>query len=388
MDIDDASIDEYQAEAHVDRELFSRVVDLLQKLHADCDSDETLSSLASAMEELEQFQSVHPDSVPALRLLAECAQRLDDLSRARKYIDQAELLDPWNLEILIISESIYEAEADSSKCRPGQPLRVHNDLDSGVVNIEKLIEKAMGSFRLGDFERAYTLAKLAYRIYPENEHHLMDILAIGSGFDPERTRRELIILEDEDPPPAFLYLALGSVSNVLGLHDQATAWLARGISLNPKDPYLQAMLYNEMAYVMARQEIRFDQCIALARQALAVFPERQANGFIRDTLGVAYLKSGDTEKAIRNLREAVSKDPTVIPRFHLALALLNDKDPANALGELKQIAASSASLESPHVEETAILARVQSHIGRLEDLLNLGSANDIRDALEILDGLM
>ncbi|MBW1807701.1 MAG: hypothetical protein JRJ19_01180 [Deltaproteobacteria bacterium] len=388
MDIDDVNMDEYGLEAQVDRELFSRVVDLLQKLRADDDSQETLARLAGTMKELEQFQGAHPESVPALRLLAECAQLLDDLSRARIFIDQAELLDPWNLEILIISESIYEAEADSSKCRPGQPLRVHSNLDSEVVNVEKLVEKAMGSFRLGDFERAYTLAKLAYSIYPENEHHLLDILAVGSGFDPERTRRELVLLEDEDPQPAFLYLALGSVSNVLGLHEQATAWLAKGISLSPEDPYVQAMLYNEMAYVMARQEIRFDQCIALARQALAVFPERHANGFIRDTLGVVYLKSGDIEKALRNLREAVSKDPTVIPRFHLALALLIDKDPANALGELKLVASASASLESPHVEETAILTRVQSHIGRLEDLLNLGGANDIRDALEILDGLV
>jgi tetratricopeptide (TPR) repeat protein len=148
------------------------------------------------------------------------------------------------------------------------------------------------------------------------------------------------------------------------------------------------MLYNELAYVLAKQEIELDRCVALARTALEVFPNRRANGFIRDTLGIAYLKRGDVGKAIQNLREAVSKDPTVIPRFHLALAMLKNRDAAGALAELKQIAASRPSLESPHVEEIAILERVQSNIVRLEDLLNLGGSGDIQDALKILEGLV
>jgi tetratricopeptide (TPR) repeat protein len=128
--------------------------------------------------------------------------------------------------------------------------------------------------------------------------------------------------------------------------------------------------------------------VALARAALEMFPNKKANGFIRDTLGIAYLKCKEVKKAIRNLREAVSKDPTVIPRFHLALAQLMDGDPAGAQAELKIIADSRTSLESPHVEETAILDRVQANIGRLEHLLNLGGAGDIQDAIEILSGLI
>lgn len=368
-------------------ELFSRVAGLLRLGRA---GGEGVSekALRAAIGDLEDHLAGHPESVPALRLLAECAQGLGEFNKARSYISRAELLDPWNLEILIISESLYETDAGSNRRLPGEPPRLHSDLTSGVVNADSLIEKAMGSFRLGDLDRAYTLAKLAYRITPESDHHLMDVLAVGSSFDPERTLAEFILLEKEGPRSAYLFLVLGSICNVLGKYDEATAWLAAGVELSSKDPYLLAMLYNEMAYVMAKREIDLDRCVALARAALEIFPDKSANGFIRDTLGVAYLKSRDIKKAIRNLREAVSKDPTVIPRFHLALAQLMDGDPSGAHTELKIIAGSRPSLESPHAEETAILDRVQANMGRLEDLLNLGGAGDIQDAMEILSGLI
>jgi tetratricopeptide (TPR) repeat protein len=368
-------------------ELFSRVAQLLRRRRAGGLPGEG-TSLESATDELEEHLTSHPESVPALRLLAECAQGLGKFERARGYISRAELLDPWSLEILIISESLYETDAGSARRRPGEPPRLHSDLNSGVVNADSLIEKAMGSFRLGDLDRAYTLAKLAYLITPESEHHLLDVLAVGSSFDPERTLVELILLESEHPRTGYLYLALGSISNVLGRYDEAASWLAAGVDLSSKDPYLLAMLYNEMAYVMAKREINLNRCVALARAALEMFPNKKANGFIRDTLGIAYLKCKEVKKAIRNLREAVSKDPTVIPRFHLALAQLMDGDPAGAQAELKIIADSRTSLESPHVEETAILDRVQANIGRLEHLLNLGGAGDIQDAIEILSGLI
>jgi tetratricopeptide (TPR) repeat protein len=195
-------------------------------------------------------------------------------------------------------------------------------------------------------------------------------------------------LEDEGDPPGYLYLALGSVCNVLGQHEGAVGWLSKGLDQKTSDPYLLAMMYNELAYVMAKQAIHLDRCITLARSALEVFPDREANGFIRDTLGVSYLKNGEIEKAIQNLREAVRKDPTVIPRFHLALALLHQRDAPGALAELRFITGSRPSLETPHVEEIAILERVQSHFAKLEDLLNLGGADDIEDALEILRGLV
>jgi tetratricopeptide (TPR) repeat protein len=371
-----------------DPALFSRVAQLLRRHEAEEVSQEYKKELQAAQAELQWHHNSHPASVPALRLLAECSQRLFDLKAARRHISEAELLDPWDLEIMIISESLYEAEAANRIVRPGEPLRLQSDLSSGVVSTETLLEKAMGSFRLGDVERAYSLAKLTYRINPVEEHHLMDVWSIGSAFDPRRTRLELIKLEQEGDPSPYLYLALGSVCNVVGQHQEAVYWIDRGISLAPKDPFVLAMLFNELAYVLARQELYLDRCVQLARTALELFPDTQANGFIRDTLGVVYLKRGDYDKAIQNLREAVRKDPTVIPRFHLALALLKNRDAANALAELKFITAARPSLESPHVEETAILDRVQCNILRLEDLLNLGGADDIRDALGMLEGLV
>lgn len=50
-------------------------------------------------------------------------------------------------------------------------------------------------------------------------------------------------------------------------------------------------------------------------------------------------------------------------------------------------AAARPALESPHIEETLIINRVQLHLARLEVLLNPGGADEVRDALSILEGL-
>lgn len=366
----------------VDPELFARVVELL-RMHRGEEQDAALQvELEDATARLREFSVRYPDSIPALRLLSECARQLGDLQEARACIARAELLDPWNPEILIISESLYESEK--------APSRIRSAFHAGSVNADTLQEKAMGLFRLGELERAYSLTKLALTIDRYNGHQLMNVFAVGSALDPGRLHRELLPLAagQPDDPPAYLYLALGSACNVLADYAEAVTWLTKGLELEPEDPYLLAMLYNELAYVMAKQAVDLERCVALARTAVEVFPDRQANGFIRDTLGVAYLKKGDIRKALQNLREAVRKDPTVIPRFHLALALLHEHDAAGALAELRHLASGRPSLESPHVEESAILERVQSHMTRIEDLLNLGGADDIRDALGILDGLI
>jgi tetratricopeptide (TPR) repeat protein len=373
---------------HSDSALFARVVELLRRQAASDDPQLLLQRLGQAREELEAFRAAHPDSVPTLRLLAEVSHRLGAMTETREYIRAAELLDPWNLEILIISESFYEEEARSQTRGRGEAPMLDSEISSNSITTEKLVEKAMGSFRLGQLERAYSLAKLAYRIEPDKGHHLLDVWTAGAAFDPERTRRELIELIPEAESQPYLFLALGSVDNVLALHQEAAGWLERGLALDlEQDPYVFAMLLNELAYVMVRTNDRLETAVQYTRRALELFPDPQANGFIRDTLGLAYLKMGKTDKALRNLREAVAKDPTVIPRFHLAIALLTEKNPAEALVELDRIAAARPSLESPHIEEIAILERIQSHYSRLSDLLNLGGSDDIRDALGILEGL-
>lgn len=368
--------------------LFARIVELLRRHRAGEVLAQAQTAFERARQDLKDFSRAHPDSVPALRLLSEVSHCLGDTRRTRDYIQQAERLDPWNPEILIISESLYEDQAQYAEVSPGAAPLVDSELRSGSVTTESLIEKAMGSFRLGQLERAYTLTKLAYRIEPEKGHHLLDVWTVGAALDPERTRRDLVLLEPEQSHQPYLYLALGSIDNVLGLYEESAGWLERGLSLKLDDPYVHAMLFNELAYVLVRRNEQLTVAVKLARRALELFPDRNANGFIRDTLGLAYLKMGQTDKALRNLREAVAKDATVVPRFHLAMALLSQHEIADALVELRSIAAARPSLESPHIEEIAILDRVQSHIARLEDLLNLGGADDIRDALAVLEGLI
>jgi tetratricopeptide (TPR) repeat protein len=367
--------------------LFSQVADLLRENRAVARTA-LRERLMHARSDLEHFFAQHPYSVTSLRLLAECAQQLNDLPQARQYIERAELLDPWNIEILIITESLHEAEADSQRRANPRSTPLLAKIYSGVANADQLIELALGAFQLGQLERAYSLAKLAYLINPQNSHHLLDVWSVGAIFDPARTYAELRLLDRQSEPNAYLFLVLGSVCHVLRQYDEALEWIEKGMCLSPDNPYLAAMLNNEMAYVFVRKGQHLDRAVTLARTALEQFPNEKANGFIRDTLGVAYLKKGQFDKAIQNLREAVRKDPCVVPRFHLTVALLENHDASAALQELKVLFTAHSSLDTPHAEECAILERVQSNANKIEAHLTAGGAENIRPILQLLRELV
>jgi Tetratricopeptide repeat. len=367
--------------------LFSQVADLLREHRAGARA-ELREQLIRARSDLEHFFAQHPYSVTSLRLLAECAQQLDDLPQARQYIERAELLEPWNVEILIITESLHEAEADALGRANPRSTPLLAKIYSGVANADQLIELALGAFQLGQLERAYSLAKLAYLINPQNSHHLLDIWSVGAIFDPARTYAELRLLDRQSEPNAYLFLVLGSVCHVLGQYEEALEWIQKGLLLPPDNPYVAAMLNNEMAYVFVRRGQHLDRAITLARTALEQFPDEKANGFIRDTLGVAYLKKGQFDKAIQNLREAVRKDPCIVPRFHLTIALLENHDAPAALQELKVLIAARSSMDTPHAEECAILERVQSNANQIETRLTSGGSENIQPVLQLLRELV
>lgn len=363
-------------------EIFQSVADLLLRRRAAAGNAGPDPDLEAARARLEGYYREHLESVPALRLLAELTQLRGDREAARIFIGRAEALDPWNLEILIISESIHES------ARPGAggiPLAAEGEPQS--VDPEKIMERAMSYFRLGELERAYSLARLAYLLAPGQGYLLLDVWAVGAALDPKRALQDLTRLHEQVGDAPYLLLAIGSVCNVMGLYPEAVAWLERGLRPT-EDPFVAAMLLNELAYVQAKIGQHLERCVQMARHALEIFPNPAANGFIRDTLGVAYLKKGDLDKALANLREAVAKDPTAIPRFHLALALLARQDAPGALSELRIIAAARPSLECPHIEEMAILERVQKVMPKLDELLNLGGPENISAARELLDGLV
>jgi tetratricopeptide (TPR) repeat protein len=365
-------------------ELLARAAHRLRRFRQEGLREE--GEIEGAAEELAAYLEKNPQSVPALRLLADCAIILERWDLARRLIARAERLDPWNLEILIIAESLVEppgADAETEGTRLSA-----SSLRDLLVDPAELSLRAKGAFRLGQLDRAYSLAKLAWLLDQQQLAYLLDLYGIGAAADPERTRRELELMVQQDPPPS-IFLALGAVCNVLARYTEALEWLAEGVRrAGEEDVYLRALLLNETAYVMVKMGVQLDRAVTIARAALELFPDQQNNGFIRDTLGSIYLKMGDYQKAELNLREAVEKDSSAICRFHLALVLLAQGRAAECLEEMRKLVVCHPSLESPHVEEIMILERVQNHFSRLEQLLQLGGAEELAQARQILRGLL
>jgi DNA-binding winged helix-turn-helix (wHTH) protein/TolB-like protein/Flp pilus assembly protein TadD len=99
-------------------------------------------------------------------------------------------------------------------------------------------------------------------------------------------------------------------------HDAAIARLKRALELNASHGDAYALLGAVLTFVG-----RPSEALPFLRTALRLTPERRA--YIFELLGRAYFFLGDLEQAAINLREAVSRNPTVLdPHVFLTAALL------------------------------------------------------------------
>ena len=106
--------------------------------------------------------------------------------------------------------------------------------------------------------------------------------------------------------------------------DEMVDYLRRVIRINPK----HADALNYLAYSFAEKGLHLDEAYALAKQALELKPE---NGYIMDTLGWVYFKSGKYDEALKTLLKAaeiVKDDPTVLEHVGDVYVVLGFKEKA------------------------------------------------------------
>jgi tetratricopeptide (TPR) repeat protein len=88
---------------------------------------------------------------------------------------------------------------------------------------------------------------------------------------------------------------------------------------------------NAEAYLLAQQNP--DSALKLAQHALDLAP---GNASVEDTLGWIYYHQGHYTNAVELLREAVSKQPTAVHHYHLALCYLKVGDSQQASQNLQE----------------------------------------------------
>lgn len=102
--------------------------------------------------------------------------------------------------------------------------------------------------------------------------------------------------------------------------------LKRTIEINPK----HADALNYLGYSYAEKGMLLDEAYSLVKRALELKPE---NGYIMDSLGWIYFKSGKYDEALKTLlraAEIVKDDPTIMEHLGDAYNALGFKEKAKA----------------------------------------------------------
>ena len=94
-----------------------------------------------------------------------------------------------------------------------------------------------------------------------------------------------------------------------------------------------AMALNNLAWILALKQGKGPEALELAKQAIQIMGP---NPSLLDTRGIIYLTLGRANLAVKDLESAVAEKPNPIYCFHLARALLVDKNPDRAKQVFKQ----------------------------------------------------
>ena len=156
-------------------------------------------------------------------------------------------------------------------------------------------------------------------------HYLGQIYVRQHRLDEARQRYEDIAKRQADSIAA--HTMVGMILQVQNRPDEAKARYEKILQIDPRS----AVAANNLAYMNAEAGTSLDMALQLAQSAKASYPDEPD---INDTLGWVYYKKDMASLAIDPLRQSVERVPTnATYRFHLGMAYLKtgDKDKAREM---------------------------------------------------------
>jgi tetratricopeptide (TPR) repeat protein len=164
---------------------------------------------AKAKQEADASRGAHPDRPAAIMLLGEIAKEEGKLDDAMRYFDQAEAV----LEM---------------KHRPAIP----------GLNFQRGDTLA----RMGEAARAEAAFQKEIDLYPNDPQPYKNLILLYVTEGKRDAATQLIFaLEKANPTPPS-YIAISETLKIVGDHNGARFWAARGLSRFPRDRHLQALL--------------------------------------------------------------------------------------------------------------------------------------------------
>lgn len=145
--------------------------------------------------------------------------------------------------------------------------------------------------------------------------------------DAKKQYLTMIEKNDKLAPPHMLLAVLFEAENKF---DEAETHYRKALEINPN----YAAAANNLSFYLASRTDKFDEALALAKTAKALYPEDTS---IMDTMGFAYYKKGLYGNAVAEFLDCLEKQPNhPIIRYHLGLAYYGKGEKEQALKELSK----------------------------------------------------
>jgi serine/threonine-protein kinase len=224
---------------------------------------------------------------------------------ATQEIDQALRLDRLNAAAWAARAELYMRQGRIEDVEP--TLRKAIDLAPGDWRWEKQLSDFYS--RTGKLDKAIEASQETVRLSPDNArayNNLGEYLSIVRRLpEAETALRKAIALE----PGYHRYKNLGEVERDLGRNSEAEKMFQQAIALNPSD----YAAWDDFADLYRREQPRSPRVLETYRKAIGLAEDlrrtKPAEPFLLADLGEMYSDTGDSERAVPLLRQAMTLAP-------------------------------------------------------------------------------
>ncbi|QDT34657.1 tetratricopeptide repeat protein [Thalassoglobus polymorphus] len=171
----------------------------------------------------------------------------------------------------------------------------------------------------------------------------------------KRVEAKITSAVKESATPDQILMHLADLKDLAGEHDQSVALYEQILEKNPQN----LVALNNFAYLSTLAGKDKKRALDAINSAIEVVGPIAA---MLDTRGVVYLKSGNLDKAIKDLTQAVDENPTVSSQFRLAQAYMEKGDKKKATSLFEAAEEDGLSLKELHPLERKDFEEVEKSL--------------------------
>ncbi|MCC7081711.1 MAG: PEP-CTERM system TPR-repeat protein PrsT [Burkholderiales bacterium] len=275
---------------------------------------------AEALETFRRLANAQPNSGHAQVLLAQAHAALGDMGRTEAALERALAIDPQDpgaIEGLAKLYAFAGRHAEAMKLADGLKNRLPKSGIGAALAGDLWLAQKNDVAALKAYDAAFALSPSGTLLLKRHR------TAIRTGRDPGAA--PLAQWLERNPHDFEVRFYLGNRHYAAGRYEAAVEQFQRVIESDPQN----ALAHNNLA--SAYLKLRDSRALEAAQKAHALLPDHAS---ILDTLGLALMRAGRTEKALEMHKMAAAREPDsaeIISHYALALAQSGDRAAGRAV---------------------------------------------------------